>query len=247
MDTRVRLDTTLVERGLCTSRTEAQECIKQGAVLVGGVVCYKPAQKVDKETSISVTSKRSFVSRGGEKLRGCLLDVYLGEKEAKEAIFGAVVLDVGSSTGGFTDYVLQCGAAHVDCVDVGTNQLHGTLRNDTRVSIFENQDIRTFETTKQYDIIVVDVSFISLKDIVSALVAVGTKRKTKYFVLIKPQFEVGRGNTKKGIVKDEALVKEILEIIIDVFVLHGLHEVKVMPSHLQGGDGNQEYFLYGTL
>lgn len=247
MERRIRIDSALVVRKLCSSRTEAQELIGQGAVFIDGVVCNKPARLVGEEVSITLTAKRPFVSRGGEKLKGCLLDVHQAKENVEKAVQGAVVLDVGSSTGGFTDCLLQFGAHEVDCVDVGTNQLHESLRNDKRIHVFENQDIRTFKTDKEYDSIVVDTSFISLKDIIPTLIALGTPGKTSYYILIKPQFEVGRGNTKKGIVKNEKLILESIEKVKDTCVSQEMKNIVLFPSHIPGGDGNQEYFLYGTL
>jgi 23S rRNA (cytidine1920-2'-O)/16S rRNA (cytidine1409-2'-O)-methyltransferase len=246
MDTRIRLDNELVARDLCESRTEAKEIIERGYVSVEGAVCLKPAQKVSKQTNIDVFKKKPFVSRGGEKLQGALLDIFCTEEKACDAIHGANVLDVGSSTGGFTDCMFAYGAEHVDCVDVGTNQLHKSLRNNKNITVFENQDIRTFQKDKHYDFIVADLSFIPLENIAKDLLSFG-KRGTQFFILIKPQFEVGRGKTKKGIVKDEKLVTGVIARVRGIFESLGLRDTSVVQSHIVGGEGNQEYFLFGTL
>jgi 23S rRNA (cytidine1920-2'-O)/16S rRNA (cytidine1409-2'-O)-methyltransferase len=242
----MRLDQELMSRGLCESRTEAQELIASGAVSISGITCLKQTKQVVGTDEIMVHSRRRFVSRGGEKLEGVLLDVYGNQGKIKEAITGKNALDVGSSTGGFTDFLIQNGIAHVDAVDVGTAQLHDKIRNDSKVSVFENMDIRKFTTENSYGIVVADLSFISLTQIFEDIVQFGTS-DTSFFLLIKPQFEVGKGNTKKGIVKDMTLVETIREQYRKLAITRGLKNVQVYESHIQGGDGNQEYFLYGVL
>jgi 23S rRNA (cytidine1920-2'-O)/16S rRNA (cytidine1409-2'-O)-methyltransferase len=129
-------------------------------------------------------------------------------------------------------------------VDVGTAQIHDKIKNDMKVSVFENTDIRNFDTKNTYDIIVCDASFINLSMILDNIIAFGSQG-CHYFLLIKPQFEVGKGNTKKGIVKDVELVQEILASYVESAQSRGLQNSAVYPSHLPGGCGNQEYFLYG--
>lgn len=240
----VRLDNAIIERKLCSSRTEAQELIKKGVVFVDSVCVTKVTKQVTDSNIIDVRGKRTFVSRGGEKLLGVLQDIYISEESIKTHLHNTLVVDVGSSTGGFTDCLLQYGCKHVDAIDVGTSQMHESLRNNSQISLYENQDIRTFTTKNLYDIVVVDVSFISVLDILDSLFELGTVNKTEYYILIKPQFEVGKGNTKKGIVKDNELVSTVLEIIQSKVIGLGLKDSKIFPSHIQGGDGNQEYFLY---
>ena len=240
----MRLDQALVARALCESRTEAQELIELGFVVVNGVPSRKQIQKVEEADTILVTGRRSFVSRGGEKLRGVMRDVYGDDNVIQEKLSGKIAIDVGSSTGGFTDYLLSCGVSHVDAVDVGTEQLHPKLRTDPKVSLFENTDIRTFKTDTLYDIVVADLSFISLEAVLDTIISLG-KTGASYFLLIKPQFEVGKGNTKKGIVKDEGLVVELLKKYEVLAKMKGVHTVTLFPCHIQGGDGNQEFFLVG--
>ena len=251
---KIRLDQALVMRGLCASRTEAQELIQDGNVLMNGNVCTKQTSPVKESDKLLVMAKRKYVSRGGEKLRGVLNDVFGDDESVRVATFGRHALDIGSSTGGFTDCLLQFGIEHVDAVDVGTQQLHQSLCDNSKVFLFENTDIRNFNSCHScagrntgYDFIVADLSFISIETVLKDLIRLGTKNITKYFILIKPQFEVGKGNTKKGIVKNEELVQEVLKKIKNECESFGMIEIKIFLCHLKGGDGNQEYFLFGKL
>jgi 23S rRNA (cytidine1920-2'-O)/16S rRNA (cytidine1409-2'-O)-methyltransferase len=239
----MRLDQELVKRGLCESRQEAQECIEQGYVLLDTIVTTKKTRQVTDKSHIMVTKKRTYVSRGGDKLEGIFLDVYATKESILNNFKNKTALDVGSSTGGFTDCLLSYGVSRVTAIDVGTAQLHPKLRNDPRISLFENTDIRNFKTTDTFNIIVADLSFISLQKVIDTLLSFGTTG-TEYFLLIKPQFEVGFGNTKKGIVKDQSLVESILTTYNSHCKEVGLHDVKILPCAITGGDGNQEYFMY---
>lgn len=239
----MRLDQELVKRGLCESRQEAQECIEQGHVLLDNIVTIKKTRQVTGESHIVVTKKRTFVSRGGDKLEGILLDVYATKEAILNNLKDKTALDVGSSTGGFTDCLLSYGIAKIIAIDVGTAQLHPKLRKDKRVSLFENTDIRNFKTTDTFNIIVADLSFISLQKVINILFLLGTK-DTEYFLLIKPQFEVGFGNTKKGIVKNQSLTQNVLDTYSSIFNQKGLQGIQIFPCKVQGGDGNQEYFIY---
>lgn len=240
----MRLDQELVARGLCESRTEAQELIAGGKVLINNAVCTKQTKQVAETDVLEVIAHRMYVSRGGEKLEGVMLDLFGDEDGCKAVIGGKHALDVGSSTGGFTDYLLKTGAEHVDAVDVGTDQMHTRLRDDARVSVYEQTDIRDFKSDTRYDIVVADLSFISLDQVLNTIVGHG-KSGAFFFLLIKPQFEVGKGNTKKGIVKDEGLVQELLNEYERKAISASLDDVKVLPCRIRGGDGNQEYFLVG--
>jgi 23S rRNA (cytidine1920-2'-O)/16S rRNA (cytidine1409-2'-O)-methyltransferase len=241
----MRLDQELVLRKLCDSRTEAQELIALGAVYVDGDVCLKQTKDILQSNVLVVTRRRTFVSRGGEKLHGVLTDLYLDEDGIRRAVEGSYVLDIGSSTGGFTDCMLRYGADHVDAVDVGRQQLHDSLRGNPNISLFEETDIRVFERQHEYDYIVADMSFIALIDVLDDVMYMGAQGKTKYVLLIKPQFEVGKGNTKKGIVKDGNLIEEVLARYEKDLHARGLRDIAVFPCRIQGGDGNQEYFIYG--
>ncbi len=242
----MRLDLALVSRGLVPTRTEAQELIAKDLVKVNGIAIKKKTKDISDDDSLEVLGRRSFVSRGGDKLHGIFQDIYGEEEVIQKRLEGKYALDVGSSTGGFTDCLLTYGIAHVDAVDVGTNQFHEKLRGFERVSLFESTDIRTFQSDKRYDIVVADLSFISLESVFDTILSFG-KEGAEYFLLIKPQFEVGKGNTKKGIVKNMELVGDLLKKYEVIAKLHGLNAVQLYPCHLQGGDGNQEYFLYGVL
>ncbi len=262
----MRLDQALVTRGLVASRTEAQELIERGVVLVDGAVVTKQIKQVTEEESIEVLAGRKFVSRGGEKLAGAFFQFFEEAKKGtseqfsmfnfqfsnketnaealvREFLHKKIAIDVGSSTGGFTDFLLQHGIEHVDAVDVGTSQLHDKVRHDERVSVYENTDIRNFDSQGAYDVIVADLSFISLESVFEKIVSFG-KPGAIFFLLIKPQFEVGKGNTKKGIVKDQSLIDALLEKYQHT-AEEVLDTVHITPCVLKGGGGNQEYFLIG--
>ncbi len=239
----MRLDQELVKRGLCESREEAKECIEKGFVLVDNIVVTKKTRLIHDTSLLLVTQRRKFVSRGGDKLEGILTAVYGSEKAVRASLRGTYALDVGSSTGGFTDCLLSYGVTHVIAVDVGTAQFHKKLLDTTNITLFENTDIRNFSTEKSFDVIVADVSFIALNKILDIIISFGNSR-TQYFLLIKPQFEVGFGNTKKGIVKNEELVQEVLTSYKKLLVEKNFSTIKIFPCVIQGGDGNQEYFIY---
>lgn len=243
----MRLDQELVQRKLCESRTEAQELITSGLVFVDGIVTTKKTKKVEDTTEIKVTGKREFVSRGGNKLQGVLIHLYKNNDDIAQFFAKKRALDIGSSTGGFTDCLLRYGVDSVDAVDVGTNQLHTKIKEDQRVTSYENTDIRTFKGNKDlYHIIVADLSFIPLEKVIDTIISFG-KKDTTFFLLIKPQFEVGKGNTKKGIVKEQNLIDTILIKYKNLAEEEGLKDIQIITSSIQGGDGNQEYFLYGIL
>ncbi len=242
----MRLDQELVQRKLVGSRKEAQELITSGNIFVDEVLCLKQTKQVTENTVLKVTKRRDFVSRGGEKLRGALSYIYKNDDAIRQFCSNKSVLDVGASTGGFTDCLLSYNVLSVDAVDVGTSQLHLRLKEDKRVSSCENTDIRVFKSAITYDIIVADLSFISLVTVFDYILELGGNGTT-FFLLIKPQFEVGKGNTKKGIVKEENLVTDILAKYTKLAEEKGLVSVDIFKCILQGGDGNQEYFLYGVL
>ena len=197
-----RLDILLVERGHAESRTRAQALVMEGKVRVAGQTEYKPSRQVDDETSVEIEAPPRFVSRGGEKLAGAfeLWGTALGAE-------GKTCLDVGSSTGGFTDCLLQHGARRVMAVDVGTNQLAYSLRTDPRVWVRENFNARYMKPEDIPEVpalAVTDVSFISLKLILPPIRDV-LASGGEIVALIKPQFEVGKGNAPGGLVRDEGL------------------------------------------
>jgi 23S rRNA (cytidine1920-2'-O)/16S rRNA (cytidine1409-2'-O)-methyltransferase len=241
---RKRLDLEIVSRGLAASRAMAQALVLEGKVRVDGQVERKSSRSVDESSNIEVEQPQRFVSRGGEKLEGAFALWGEGEKALLNAE-GKKCLDVGSSTGGFTDCLLQHGAAHVMAVDVGTNQLAYKLRVDSRVWVRENFNARYMtvnDLPHRPELAVTDVSFISLKLILPPIASV-LEVGGMAVALIKPQFEVGRGNAPGGLVKDEALRIEAR----DAIVKFGIEELKLellglAPSPIKGKEkGNVEY------
>ena len=211
-DGRIRLDVLLVRRDLAPTRSQAEQLIEFGFVAVDGKIVMQPGKPVPTDAKIRLIRKNAYVSRAGMKLESVAQKLHL-------KLQGKIVLDVGSSTGGFTDYSLQHGAKKVIAVDVGTNQMHPKLRDDPRVSLHEQTDIRDFDITGAYmkkllengiDIIVIDVSFISLRNILPTL----NKFKSIQTVIVamcKPQFEAGRAQISKGVVKNNSIRRDILQ------------------------------------
>ena len=232
-----RLDIFLVESGICLTRSKANNLIKENNVLVDGKVINKAGFLVSGNENIEVKNVCPFVSRAGLKLSGALKDFNVSMKDK-------IVLDIGSSTGGFTDCALQNGAKKVYSVDVGTSQLDSSLKQDKRVVVMENTDIRTLEKNKVEDInfIVCDVSFISLTKI-SAKISELLNAGDFMIILIKPQFECGKSEAKKhkGIIKDEKLHKSVVEQVKNDFLIHNINVLEVKRSCIQGGDGNTEF------
>ena len=239
---KTRLDAELVRRGLARSRDHAADLIESRSVLVTGIPASKPATQVDAETSIVLQGDRDdFVSRGGHKLAGAL-DVF-----TEIVVAGKRCLDAGASTGGFTDVLLRRDAAAVVAVDVGYGQLAWSLRQDSRVTILDRTNIRhlTGEMVGDpIDLVVADLSFISLTVVLPALAAV-SKPEADFVLMVKPQFEVGREKLGAGgVVRDPALRKaaviEVAESAYDV----GLGTLGIAASPLPGPAGNVEYFLW---
>ncbi len=233
----MRLDVYLTENGLCKSRTVAQNLIKSGGVSVNGKLCEKPSFEVADSDSVEITGEQlRYVGRGGLKLEGALKCFGLD-------ISGMVCLDIGSSTGGFTDCMLQNGAAKVYAVDVGTDQLDEKLRDDSRVISMEKTDIRTAELPERVDFVGTDVSFISLKQVIPHIDRL-LKSGGRAVALIKPQFEAGRSAlNKKGIVKDEKTRRRVVEDITEFARQCGFVVVGTADSPIHGGDGNIEYLM----
>lgn len=239
---KIRLDAELVRRELARSRDNASDLIETRSVLVNGIPATKPATMVDAETSIKLAGKRDdFVSRGGHKLAGAL-DSFAGV-----IVEGRRCLDAGASTGGFTDVLLRRNAAHVVAVDVGYGQLAWSLRQDPRVSILDRTNIRhlTGELVGEpIDLVVADLSFISLTLVLPALAAV-SKPGADFVVMVKPQFEVGRERLGAGgVVRDPALRKSAVIEVADSAYDVGLGTLGIAASPLPGPAGNVEYFLW---
>jgi len=198
-----RLDHLMVARELVTTRSQAESYIRLGVVKVDGKVQTKPGYFIDENAKIGLHSDQ-YVSRAGLKLASVAIILKLDFK-------GKVVLDVGSSTGGFTDYALQHGAKKVVAVDVGTNQLHPKLRKNEKVELHEQTDIRAVDYLAETpDIIVIDVSFISLRDILPHLAGLSTKQ-TQIVAMVKPQFEAGKSQINKGVIKNDKMRRDILK------------------------------------
>ena len=235
----MRLDQYIVELGLADSRNMAQELIKEGSVSLNEEICNKPAKAIKKGTRISVVKKRQWVSRGGKKLFDAL-------KRFEINVEGKTALDVGSSTGGFTQVLLQQGAEKVVAVDVGTNQLHQSLRNEARISILEQTDIRDVSSklVDIFDLVVVDVAFISIEKVIRDI-EVTAKKGGHIVVLYKPQFEVGKKNiSKNGLVKKETEVQKMLSDFLDTLDQSSLYFVQSKNAYIKGKKGNQEIFIH---
>ena len=241
-----RLDLLLVERGLAESRTRAQALVMEGKVRVAGQVETKASRQVETDVAVAVEAPPRFVSRGGEKLEGAFA-LWGGGADPLDAS-GLVCLDVGSSTGGFTDCLLQHGASLVMAVDVGTNQLAYKLRTDPRVWVKENYNARFMKPADLPQVpavAVTDVSFISLRLILPPIVDV-LAPGGKVIALIKPQFEVGKGNAPGGLVRDERLRLQARDGIVrfaedDL----GLELLGLAESPIRGREmGNVEYLSY---
>lgn len=233
----MRLDVYLTENGMCKSRTAAQSLIKSGGVLVNGKTCEKASAEVDEADSIEITGEQlRYVGRGGLKLEGAI-------KVFELDLSGLVCLDIGSSTGGFTDCMLQNGAKKVYAVDVGRDQLDQKLRNDSRVISMEQTDIRSAQLPEMVDFVGTDVSFISLKQVIPHINR-SLKCGGRAVTLIKPQFEAGRkALSKKGIVKDAKIRAEVCRDITEFAKQCGFDVLGIALSPIQGGDGNIEYLM----
>ena len=247
---KTRLDLLLVARGLAESRTRAQALVMEGKVRVAGQVETKASRQVDDGVDVAVEKPPRFVSRGGEKLEGAFALWGMGKGEPGTAldVCGKVCLDVGSSTGGFTDCLLQHGAKYVMAVDVGTNQLAYSLRSDPRVWVRENFNARYMkpeDLPEAPEVAVTDVSFISLRLILPPIVDVLLPGGF-IVALVKPQFEVGRGNAPGGLVRDEGLRVEARDGIVRFAADSlGLSLLGLAESPIRGREmGNIEYLAY---
>ncbi len=238
MTTRQRADRLLVERGLFESRAKAQAAIEAGLVSANDVGVRKASEAIPVDAMLRASAAHPYVSRGGVKLNAALDHFGFDPK-------GRVCLDIGASTGGFTQVLLERGAARVYAVDVGKRQLHESLRARPEVVSLEATDIRALSPARldaPPDLITVDVSFISLKQVLPAALALA-ERPAQLAALIKPQFEAGRAHIKKGIVRDEAVHTTVCDDI-DAFVASlGWRVAGVIPSPITGGDGNVEFLL----
>ena len=234
-----RLDKLLVELNLVESREKAQALIMAGKVIVNDHAITKAGQKVLKDSSIRIKENLPYVSRGGLKLKKALDEFLIDVKDK-------IAIDVGASTGGFTDCLLQSGVKKVFAVDVGYNQLAWKLRQDLRVINLEKVNIRYLtkeELKEEPDIAVIDASFISLEKILPNVVSL-IKEDAEIIALIKPQFEVGKGEVGKGgVVKDEALHEKVKENILSFVESLKLKVIGLTDSPIYGADGNKEFLI----
>jgi 23S rRNA (cytidine1920-2'-O)/16S rRNA (cytidine1409-2'-O)-methyltransferase len=239
--TKIRIDNLLVERGIAESRQRAQAMILAGLVLVGDRVIDKAGTSVNQDVDIRIKGDANpFVSRGGLKLLGALESFSLSVRDL-------VALDVGASTGGFTDCLLQAGAKKVYAIDVGYGQLAWKIRNDPRVVNIERTNIRFFDGSgmdNDIDIAVIDVSFISLRLVMPPVIKI-IKDNGLILSLVKPQFEAGRKEVgKQGVIKDPLVHERVLEEIETFCRESGLAVMGKCDSPLRGPAGNREFFLY---
>ncbi len=232
----MRLDNYLVVKGLSQSRNKAQEIIKAGLVHVDGKLAKKPALQVQENDEVKIEEHKAYVSRAALKLDEFLNEIGLHVKNK-------TALDIGSSTGGFTQVLLERGVKEVSCVDVGHDQLHHSLRTNERINVYEGCDIRKFASDKLFDLIVSDVAFISLFYILDDVDRLGSK---DIILLFKPQFEVGREvkRDKNGVVQDKKAIANAMIKFEDACRLKNWQLVKKSPSKLTGKEGNLEYCYY---
>ncbi|MDJ0848071.1 MAG: TlyA family RNA methyltransferase [Myxococcota bacterium] len=236
---RERLDERLVSQGLAETRSRAEALIRSGRVLVDDEPVEKPGTRVAPDAAVRLRgTERRFVSRGGDKLAGALEDLALDPR-------GRLCLDVGASTGGFTDCLLQAGASHVVAVDVGYGQLAARLREDPRVTVLERTNARQLPADRVPEgvgLVTVDVSFISARLLLPRLREVAPA--AELLVMVKPQFEVGRGRVGKGgVVRDDALRQEAVDGVREAAGELGYEAVGESESRLAGPRGNREIFL----
>ena len=232
---RKRIDLLLVERGLFESRARARAAIEAGLVVANDKPVVKPSEVIPADAVLQAEPAHPYVSRGGVKLAGAL-------EEYPIDIEGHVCLDVGASTGGFTEVLLANGAAMVFSIDVGHGQLHPSLQGHSKIVSMEETDIRSYEGKRlpaRPDIVVVDVSFISLKAVLPVALSLAAA-PMHLLALIKPQFEA---QGKHGIIRDDAVHRQVCDDIAAFAASLGCTGIEVFPSSIKGGDGNSEFFL----
>jgi 23S rRNA (cytidine1920-2'-O)/16S rRNA (cytidine1409-2'-O)-methyltransferase len=235
-----RLDAEITRRGLTPTRSQAESFIKLGKVTVNGQLILKPGFFVGPTAQIKMKVDEQYVSRAGMKLASVAQILKLDFRDK-------IVLDVGSSTGGFTDYSLRRGAKLVFAVDVGTDQLHPSLQGHPQISLHEKTDIRDFYLRKDTpDIIVIDVSFISLREVLPHIARELAGEKTQIVAMVKPQFEAGREQSHKGVIKNDAMRRQILKDF-ELWAQQTFHINAKRDSDVAGAKGNQERFYLLAL
>jgi len=235
---RKRADILLVERGLFESRARARAAIEAGLVIADDKTVAKPSETISADAVLQAQPAHPFVSRGGVKLSGAL-------EQYPIEIEGHVCLDVGASTGGFTEVLLANGADLVFSIDVGREQLHPSLRGHPRIVSMEATDIRSFEGKRlpaRPDVVVIDVSFISLKAVLPVALSLAAA-PMHLLALIKPQFEAARKHSKRGIIRDADVHRQVCDDIAAFAGTLGCTDIEVFPSAIAGGDGNIEFFI----
>jgi 23S rRNA (cytidine1920-2'-O)/16S rRNA (cytidine1409-2'-O)-methyltransferase len=238
MTTRDRADRLLVARGLFESRARAQAAIAAGRVTADGMTVRKPSDEITSDAAITAEPEHPYVSRGGVKLAAALDHFALN-------VTGRTCLDVGASTGGFTEVLLARGARRVYAIDVGSGQLHPRLHGRDGVVSIEQTDIRNLDPSRfpeSPDFASIDVSFISLKLVLPAIEKLLAPCST-LLALIKPQFEAGRRDSKKGVVRDDAVHRAICDDIATFVTALGWRVGGIAPSAIAGGAGNREFFI----
>ena len=229
----------LLEQGFALTRSKAQALIMAGQVMVNEKPLLKPGTLVNPTSTIKILSGLKYVSRGGEKLEGALEDFRI-------SVQGKICLDVGSSTGGFTDCLIKRGAARVYAVDVGTKQFDSRLKNDSKIVLMEEthiKDVTPAMLDPRPSLVVIDVSFISLTKVLPTVACV-IQKPGEILAMVKPQFEVGPKFLKKGVVRSEEKQREAVESIKSFAGGLGLEIKGTSPARIKGPTGNQEYFLY---
>lgn len=231
---KTRLDQAMVANGMVANRSQADSFVRMGKVQVNGSVAHKSGQLVRKADTVRLATQEQYVSRAGYKLASVAQLLNLNFTDT-------VVLDVGSSTGGFTDYALQHGARHVIAVDVGTQQLHPSLRTNTAIELYEQTDIRDVtETSQPIDIVVIDVSFISLREILPTVARLATQQ-TVVVAMVKPQFEAGQSSKHKGVIKNDRMRRDILQAF-ELWARQYFVIIDKADSDVAGSKGNRERF-----
>lgn len=230
---KLRLDAYLATNKLTPTRSQAESVIRLGEVTVNGSVVTKPGHFIGPNDTVRLADKQRYVSRAGLKLASVAdkLNVDFSDK---------IVLDVGSSTGGFTDFALKNGAKKVYAVDVGTDQLHPSLRGHKKIELHEQTDIRNFTPSDTPDVVVMDVSFISLREILPHIAKLSGKQ-TKIVAMLKPQFEAGREQVNKGIIKNDSIRRQILRDF-EAWTKNSFIIVDKADSEVAGAKGNRERF-----
>ena len=238
--TRLRLDTWLVKQGVATDAGHAKVLIDQGLILVNGSIALTDNRMIANSDSVLLSTPARFVSRGGEKLEAAL-QAFGIELDGKR------VLDVGASTGGFTDCVLQHGASEVTALDVGKSQLHDRLVRDLRVTVFDSTNARsmTIAMVGDFDVIVADLSFISLSQVATALCEV-LRPHGDMILLVKPQFEAEKSEVDKGagVIRDSEIHQRTIAQVAQAFNSQGMKQSGLIESPLRGADGNTEFLLH---